>query len=102
MYNSSYNKPKVEGRDDVTGEKLSKRPDDTPEIFSRRLDLYNKETFPLLHYCETQLASSKALLELTFHPPPLCHLQTAPTTRTRSRSWRAQHQTRFGLTSTLS
>lgn len=35
----------------MTGEPLSKRPDDTPEIFSRRLDLYNKETFPLLHYC---------------------------------------------------
>ena len=30
VYNSSYNKPKVAGFDDVTGEPLVKRPDDTP------------------------------------------------------------------------
>ena len=30
VYNSSYNPAKVEGRDDVTGEPLTKRPDDNP------------------------------------------------------------------------
>lgn len=29
-YSSQYNKPKVPGRDDVTGEPLTQRPDDTP------------------------------------------------------------------------
>lgn len=28
VYNLSYNHPRVEGRDDITGEPLSKRPDD--------------------------------------------------------------------------
>ena len=30
VYNATYNKPVVDGLDDVTGEPLSKRPDDTP------------------------------------------------------------------------
>mgnify|MGYP002718852904 CR=1 FL=1 len=30
VYNTTYSAPKVEGKDDVTGEPLSKRPDDTP------------------------------------------------------------------------
>lgn len=30
VYNATYNKPKVPGKDDVTGEALTKRPDDTP------------------------------------------------------------------------
>ena len=30
VYNLSYNPPKVEGRDDLTGEPLIKRPDDNP------------------------------------------------------------------------
>ncbi|CED84811.1 adenylate kinase [Phaffia rhodozyma] len=50
VYNTTYNKPAVEGKDDITGEALTKRPDDTPEVFSRRLDLYNEQTFPLLKY----------------------------------------------------
>ncbi|KAL7415893.1 adenylate kinase-domain-containing protein [Mrakia frigida] len=50
VYNSTYNKPLTAGLDDVTNEPLAKRPDDTPEVFQKRLDLYNTETFPLLHY----------------------------------------------------
>ena len=30
VYNTTYSAPKVPGKDDVTGEPLSKRPDDTP------------------------------------------------------------------------
>lgn len=30
VYNMSYNRPKVAGLDDVTGEALTKRPDDNP------------------------------------------------------------------------
>ena len=30
VYNMSYNPPKVEGYDDITGEPLTKRPDDNP------------------------------------------------------------------------
>jgi nucleoside-triphosphate--adenylate kinase len=35
IYNMSYNPPKVDGHDDVTGEPLTKRPDDNPVSPSR-------------------------------------------------------------------
>jgi len=50
VYNMSYNRPKVEGLDDLTGEPLVQRPDDNPETFSRRLDAFYKSTSPLLQY----------------------------------------------------
>jgi nucleoside-triphosphate--adenylate kinase len=30
VYNSSFNRPKIDGLDDITGEPLTKRPDDNP------------------------------------------------------------------------
>ncbi|TXT06133.1 hypothetical protein VHUM_03606 [Vanrija humicola] len=50
VYNDTYSAPKVPGKDDVTGEPLSKRPDDTPEVFSKRLKSYYKQTAPLLEF----------------------------------------------------
>ncbi|TFK29999.1 adenylate kinase [Coprinopsis marcescibilis] len=51
VYNTSYNPPRVPGYDDVTGEPLTKRPDDNPEIFSRRLQAFYAATSPILsHY----------------------------------------------------
>jgi len=51
VYNLTWNPPKVPGIDDVTGEPLTRRPDDCPETFKKRLDAYRRETEPLLeHY----------------------------------------------------
>ncbi|KAI8639223.1 adenylate kinase-domain-containing protein [Parasitella parasitica] len=51
VYNLSYNPPRVPGLDDITGEPLSKRPDDTPEVFKVRLDQHHAMASPLLdHY----------------------------------------------------
>lgn len=36
--------------DDVTGEPLSKRPDDTPDVFKRRLQAFYETTTPVLKY----------------------------------------------------
>ncbi|KAG7195665.1 Adenylate kinase 2 [Scheffersomyces spartinae] len=47
VYNLDYNPPKVPFTDDVTGEPLSKRVDDTREVFSKRLESYNAELGPL-------------------------------------------------------
>ncbi|KAI6028728.1 ADK-domain-containing protein [Pisolithus orientalis] len=47
VYNMSYNRPKVDGFDDETGEPLTKRPDDNPEIFARRLKQFHESTSPL-------------------------------------------------------
>lgn len=51
IYNLTWNPPKVPGIDDVTGEPLTRRPDDCPETFKKRLEAYRRETEPLLeHY----------------------------------------------------
>ncbi|GAA5812207.1 hypothetical protein MFLAVUS_005657 [Mucor flavus] len=51
VYNLSYNPPLVAGLDDITGEPLSKRPDDTPEVFKVRLEQHHAMASPLLdHY----------------------------------------------------
>jgi len=50
VYNLSYNPPKVPGHDNETGEPLTKRPDDNPEIFARRLEKFYESTSPLLAY----------------------------------------------------
>ncbi|SCU85862.1 LANO_0C05754g1_1 [Lachancea nothofagi CBS 11611] len=47
VYNLTYNPPKVAGRDDVTGEPLSKRSDDTAEVFGARLANYRETLSPL-------------------------------------------------------
>jgi len=63
IYNMSYNRPRVDGYDDETGEPLTKRPDDNPEIFARRLDQFYKSTSPLLTYFMSQ--PSTRLVTLT-------------------------------------
>ncbi|KAI9009942.1 adenylate kinase-domain-containing protein [Phycomyces nitens] len=51
VYNLSYNPPRVPGLDDVTGETLSKRPDDCPDVFRVRMQQHKAMTMPLLdHY----------------------------------------------------
>lgn len=50
VYNASYNPPRVAGIDDVTGEALTRRPDDNPEVFSQRLQSFYASTSPLLEY----------------------------------------------------
>lgn len=51
VYNTGFNKPKIEGRDDVTGEKLTKRDDDGEEIWRTRLRKFEETSEPLLeHY----------------------------------------------------
>ncbi|EEB86921.1 hypothetical protein MPER_15957, partial [Moniliophthora perniciosa FA553] len=50
----SYNRPKIDGFDDETGEPLTKRPDDNPEIFARRLQKFYGTTSPLIQYYTNQ------------------------------------------------
>lgn len=51
-YHVEFNRPKVAGKDDVTGEDLIQRPDDTEEAIKNRLDVYKKQTAPLIDYYE--------------------------------------------------
>ena len=49
-YHLEFNPPKVEGRDDVTGEELVQRPDDAEDTVIKRLSVYHDQTQPLVDY----------------------------------------------------
>ncbi|KXS31708.1 MAG: Adenylate kinase, partial [Candidatus Gallionella acididurans] len=49
-YHVAFNPPKVAGKDDITGEELVQRPDDAEETVRKRLDVYHKQTKPLVGY----------------------------------------------------
>jgi adenylate kinase len=49
-YHVRFNPPKVEGKDDITGEDLIQREDDKEETVSKRLDVYQSQTRPLVAY----------------------------------------------------
>lgn len=51
VYNTTFNAPKIEGKDDVTGEPLTRRADDDPEVWKARLKSFKENNEPLLeHY----------------------------------------------------
>lgn len=50
VYHILYNPPKVEGICDITGEPLIQRPDDKEEAILNRLEVYEKQTEPLINY----------------------------------------------------
>lgn len=49
-YHIKFNPPKVAGIDDVTGEPLIQRDDDKEETVRKRLEVYQRQTRPLVDY----------------------------------------------------
>ncbi len=49
-YHIVFNPPKVEGKDDVTGEPLVQRDDDKEETVRKRLEIYHAQTEPLVDF----------------------------------------------------
>ncbi|MGB9712071.1 MAG: adenylate kinase [Dissulfurimicrobium sp.] len=49
-YHIVFNPPKVEGKDDVTGEPLIQREDDKEETVKKRLEVYHAQTEPLIKF----------------------------------------------------
>ena len=49
-YHVKYNPPKVEGKDDVTGEDLIQRDDDREDTVKKRLSVYHEQTKQLVGY----------------------------------------------------
>ena len=49
-YHVLFNPPKVESKDDITGEPLVQRVDDNEETVKARLDVYHAQTKPLVQY----------------------------------------------------
>ncbi len=54
VYHVVFNPPKVEGKDDVTGEDLVIRPDDEETTVRKRLDIYHQQTEPLVGYYKAE------------------------------------------------
>ena len=50
IYHVKYNPPKLEGKDDVTGEALVQRDDDKEDTVRKRLEVYSAQTRPLVAY----------------------------------------------------
>lgn len=61
-YHEKFAPPKTPGKDDVTGEPLMQRKDDTAETLKKRLEAYHKDTVPVRH-CLLQALQSGASLQ---------------------------------------
>ena len=59
-YHIKFNPPKVEGKDDVTGEPLIQRDDDKEETVRKRLQVYNDQTRPLVEYYSSWAAQANS------------------------------------------
>jgi adenylate kinase len=60
-YHVQFNPPKVEGRDDVTGEPLIQRADDGEQTVRRRLAVYQAQTRPLIEFYAAWASTGDAL-----------------------------------------
>ena len=49
-YHLAFNPPKIENKDDITGEDLIIRPDDQEQTVKKRLEIYHNQTKPLINY----------------------------------------------------
>ena len=58
-YHILYNPPKIEGKDDITGEDLILREDDKPETVKDRLNVYADQTSPLIDFYSNLSISSQ-------------------------------------------
>lgn len=59
-YHVVFNPPKVEGKDDETGEDLIQRADDAEETVLKRLEVYHAQTAPLIGYYSAWATSGEA------------------------------------------
>ena len=59
-YHIKFNPPKVEGKDDVTGEPLIQRDDDKEETVRKRLQVYDDQTRPLVDYYSSWAAQASS------------------------------------------
>lgn len=64
-YHIIFNPPKVEGKDDLTGEDLVQRDDDKEAVVLDRLKVYHDQTAPLIDYYKAQAEKIDALQYIT-------------------------------------
>ena len=59
-YHITFNPPKEEGKDDVTGKALIQRDDDQEDTVRNRLDVYHSQTEPLVDYYKNWESSGES------------------------------------------
>lgn len=59
-YHIKFNPPKVQGRDDLTGEPLIQRDDDQEATVRKRLEVYHSQTKPLVDFYQKWSATGDA------------------------------------------
>ena len=64
-YHLVFNPPKVEGKDNETGEDLVQRPDDKEDVVLDRLKVYHDLTKPLIGYYKDQASKVSTLTYIT-------------------------------------
>ena len=57
VYHTVYNPPKIADKDDITGEPLVQRKDDTEETVRHRLSVYHSQTKPLVDFYQKLAAA---------------------------------------------
>jgi adenylate kinase len=68
-YHVTFNPPKEEGKDDITGEPLIQRDDDKEETVKKRLDVYHQQTEPLVEYYKKWESSGESAAPKYVHIP---------------------------------
>jgi len=58
VYHVKYDPPKVEGKDDETGEPLAQREDDQEATVRKRLQVYQEQTAPLINFYQDWAAKA--------------------------------------------
>lgn len=64
-YHVVFNPPKVEGKDDETGDDLVQRDDDKAEVVLDRLRVYHEQTAPLVNYYQGVAAADSSVKYIT-------------------------------------
>ena len=59
VYHVEYAPPRVEGKDDITGESLVHRKDDQPEVVKKRMQTYKESTLPIIDVVQGQIAKGQ-------------------------------------------
>jgi adenylate kinase len=63
VYNIGFNDPKVAGLDDITGEKLMQREDDSEETWRKRLAKFDETSSGLLNFYKTKQPASVVVVK---------------------------------------
>ena len=58
-YHVVFNPPRIEGKDDITGDDLIQRDDDNETTVRKRLDVYHSQTKPLVQFYSTWAESGQ-------------------------------------------